>query len=1170
MSKYLQKKLTASLEQEEMDLVPPVLEERDFPKAEAIYASEQTEYELGTARKQQPQIKNNRVVADLPQLGESSRIIEDFVMKNYLTTLQSMEVVPLPEVFKSLEQVRMFKLTEMIYQKEESSLHKLSSVFNSIQHLNCGMFLLIHSDGKKTELYAGVRSFDNSRTVSSLKESLEGAFKGQFPGMKTATVMDEEAELLLADISSKSIASVSCIGGSKDEEFKSNEEFVQGMEKFIQSMEGKAYTAIVLSKSVSSQELFLRRQDYEALYSELSPLAKIQSTYSKSEALSTSNAFSQTRTTSISESYAKSHGVSDTNGKNWSETEGDTESTSKSVSKDNLMGRLATVALAVGGAGAIIATGGAASPVVGAIAAAIAGAGASAATVAGVGATIAGVGGAAAVGGTIAGAGLGLGKKTTTNSTSWAHNTSKTSGGSSSHTDSYTDTETKTTGESNATGSTVTDGETTTSSDSLQLTKENKTIGNLLKRIDTQLERIEEGENSGMWETAAYFMADYQNIAEMAAGNYKALISGGKSGIETSSIQVWGQLQNDKLPILNDYLTNFIHPVFQYPTLSGTVPVTASTLISGNELALHMGLPQKSVPGFPVIEHMDFGKEVLPPTKAGGVEIGKIFNMGRELFQDVSLSTQSLTMHTFVTGSTGSGKSNFIYGMLDKIQKQDHHFLVIEPAKGEYKHVFGHRDDVTVLGTNPKHTELLRLNPFKFPEEGIHVLEHIDRLVEIFNVCWPMYAAMPAILKDGMLRAYEMCGWDLSESSNAISVGMFPTFKDLECALQEVIQSSAYAEELKSNYEGALLTRVKSLSSGLNGQIFCADEVDNDILFDSNVIVDLSRVGSSETKSLMMGLLIMRLNEHRMTFADGMNLSLKHVTVLEEAHHILKRTSTEQSAEGSNLAGKSVEMLSNSIAEMRTYGEAFIIVDQSPHALDMSAIRNTNTKIILRLPDEADRELAGKSAALKDEQLDEIAKLPKGVAVVYQNDWLEPVLCKISKFEGKESLYKKSAEITTAKVQRQFQDELIKLLLKGRVGENITIDLPLLEASLQKSQLSTHQKIKILLLLEEYKSTGILALWKTENFGELSELICDLFDSKMKISMAIQTFTNFEQLHNSFRKIIEESGLELSEPVYFQLYHAFLRHHAEYKEENLERYGKWISYMEEAKGAYSA
>lgn len=52
-----------------------------------------------------------------------------------------------------------------------------------------------------------------------------------------------------------------------------------------------------------------------------------------------------------------------------------------------------------------------------------------------------------------------------------------------------------------------------------------------------------------------------------------------------------------------------------------------------------------------------------------------------------------------------------------------------------------------------------------------------------------------------------------------------------------------------------------------------------------------------------MGILVMRLNEYRMSHTEGMNIPLKHVTVLEEAHNILKRTSTDQGSDTANVAG---------------------------------------------------------------------------------------------------------------------------------------------------------------------------------------------------------------------------------------------------------------------------
>ena len=122
------------------------------------------------------------------------------------------------------------------------------------------------------------------------------------------------------------------------------------------------------------------------------------------------------------------------------------------------------------------------------------------------------------------------------------------------------------------------------------------------------------------------------------------------------------------------------------------------------------------------------------------------------------MDIESLSMHTFITGSTGKGKSTTIYSILDKLishkvkgQDDTIKFMVIEPAKGEYKERFGSYDNVKVYGTNYKKMPLLKINPFSFPDD-IHVLEHIDRLIEIFNVCWPMYAAMPAVLKDSIER----------------------------------------------------------------------------------------------------------------------------------------------------------------------------------------------------------------------------------------------------------------------------------------------------------------------------------------------------------------------------------------------------------------------------------
>ena len=555
-----------------------------------------------------------------------------------------------------------------------------------------------------------------------------------------------------------------------------------------------------------------------------------------------------------------------------------------------------------------------------------------------------------------------------------------------------------------------------------------KTIQELMKKIELQLERIDKGVAYGLWESACYFIADKPEISIMAANTYRSLLVGEKTSADRSVINYWGNEPQETKELMT-YLHNSIHPVFleetEYRNKGENYVrklLNASNMVNGQELPILMGLPQKSVSGVTSISFASFGRNVQTGDKINEdknkrkINLGCIYHMGRELSESkVVLTENEFTKHCFVTGSTGSGKSNTIYKLLQEFINQKVtddkygvkydkiNFLIIEPAKGEYKKAFGKLPGINIFTTNAYYHKLLKLNPFTFCD-GIHVLEHLDRLIEIFSACWPLYAAMPAVLKESFEKAYEKVGWDIQ---NSIYIGegktpQYPSFKTVLDILPEIIENSQFSAENKGNYTGALVTRVNSLTIGIMGTLFTAEsEIPNEVLFDQNTIVDISRVGSSETKSLIMGILILKLNEYRMSEDKGTNLPLRHITVLEEAHNILQRTSTDQNQESANLAGKSVEMISNSIAEMRTYGEGFIIVDQSPAMVAQSAITNTNTKIIMRLADYDDCEAVGRSVSLNDEQILEISRLNQGVAVIHQSSWTEAVLAKIDEAEKK-------------------------------------------------------------------------------------------------------------------------------------------------------------------------
>ena len=574
------------------------------------------------------------------------------------------------------------------------------------------------------------------------------------------------------------------------------------------------------------------------------------------------------------------------------------------------------------------------------------------------------------------------------------------------------------------------------------LTVTNYDVKYAIELLEKTMKRIEQCKATGMWNYATYVVSPDEPMANNVAHMYASLIQGEESYLEESAVNVWTDAEEDakngagetdaaaegeshderemrerekrereirSARAILEALSKIQHPAFALENAdgeNGSLPVVtdATNLFSTLELARAMNFPSKSVAGFPVVESAAFGRSIsLLDDNADfpKAEIGKIWHMRQADGGKVTLDTNLLTSHVFITGSTGSGKSNTVYQLLDKLCKEDRHFLVVEPTKGEYKSVFGGRPDVEVFGTNYKRTRLLRINPFSFPE-GVQLHAHLDRLIEIFNACWPMYAAMPAVLKDAVERAYVEAGWDLRTSENEQYGRLFPTFTDVLRQIDFVMNESDYSGDSKGDYKGALKTRLKSLTNGIYSDVFGCDEVAEAELFDRNVIVDLSEIGP-ETTSLIMGMLVLKLQEYHMA-SNAMNASLRHITVLEEAHNLLKRTSTEQSSESSNLVGKSVEMITNAIAEMRTYGECFMIVDQAPGALDPAAIRNTNTKIVLRLPDYSDRELVGKSIGLNEYQINELSKLERGVAAVYQSGWIESVLCKFDRFENGQEL----------------------------------------------------------------------------------------------------------------------------------------------------------------------
>ncbi len=896
------------------------------------------------------------------ELAKGCLVANTYLSQTYLDKFSEATVIEAHRSVRNISRLRMMCINKIVFDPTEDSKDKLISVYSALYSSQSSVALFVCGKGKSVEFYICTRNEANPGLAGDL---LEKSLSANFPGTDYSMMSGSQIEEIIKYISSvdKSLAAVSLIPSARDDD---KEKFVQGIEKFINGMQGKNYTAIFLATPVSSTVLEQRKHGYEEIYSSLSSHSKLTLSYAQNKSTAVSD--------SLSASFSKAinDGVSNTNGRSDSSSSGSNYGSNS--------------------------------------------------------------------GSSFSGEGWGF----NSGSSSGSFN-SYTTGSSFSHTVSKSVTTTE--GDTHTVGKTDTTGTT----DTITLNFDNKGIQGLLEKTERQLKRIELGMSYGAWETACYFLSDDIATTAMAANMCKALFTGDESCVENSHINIWNMSRSTEIKRIVNHICYLVHPISTIPEYSGYVSqeVTPTNLLTGNELPIILGLPKKSVNGVSVIEMAEFGRSVVyerQPSRT--IEFGSIYHMGRIDGVDVKknsdkgtrvpLDMNLLSSHCFITGSSGSGKSYATYELLDSLLSNGIKMLVIEPAKGEYKQVFGGYKGIRIYTTNPAIYRMLRINPFQFPE-NLHILTHIEKLIQIFNASWSLYAAMPAILKDAVVKSYVKCGWDTDNSIwiEGVSDHKYPTFKDVMEILPNIINSSDYSSDAKGDYKGALLTRVKSMTDGINGMIFEKSEgIKDSLLFDSNTVIDLSEIGSEETIALLMGVIIMKLGEYRQSVRKAKtsgtrDAEINHITVLEEAHNLLKRTSKDQSQEGANIVGKSVEMISNSIKEMRTYGEGFIIIDQSPMAVDTSAIENTSTKIIMNTPAKDACEELGSALALNEEQTRELSRLATGVAAVFQKGWLVPVLMKVDKWDDR---YEVQPEQENRADMRDVRSKLILELHYQSIG----------------------------------------------------------------------------------------------------------------------------------------
>lgn len=489
--------------------------------------------------------------------------------------------------------------------------------------------------------------------------------------------------------------------------------------------------------------------------------------------------------------------------------------------------------------------------------------------------------------------------------------------------------------------------------------------------------RMKKAESEGGWETVACLFAD--NYAD-----YKFGASLFKTGL-TAEYDTYEPFRIVDIPGKENSFSLFTRNIRKSKGGEGSF----STILTSSELASLMSLPTESHPGIEIRSTPRFS--VAHHQAADSFVLGRICDREVLLPNEFYVSRQDLQAHTLVTGLTGMGKSTTVRSILTQAAVP---FLVLEPAKCEYRNLSINNTPIQVITAGDDSTAPLRLNPFEL-ERGETLHSHMDALSAILNASFPMEGPMAAILEQGIARAYSDMGWDVEQGVAPLS-GAVPTMDSFYESLRRTLNEQGLCGDYGSNIQGALLARINSLRVGARGSMFNTQKrCDMANLLSAPTVIEMKHIGNDETKAFLCGVLLHRIYkymEHR-----GESATLTNLLVVEEAHRLFRRAQQNTgSIVGNNTAYQSVTIFENILSEVRAYGLGIIIAEQLPLRLSDGAIKNTNLKIVHRLSAREDAETMGGSMGLSPEHSSHICRIRIGEALVHSARISKPAHIRLS------------------------------------------------------------------------------------------------------------------------------------------------------------------------------
>ena len=133
---------------------------------------------------------------------------------------------------------------------------------------------------------------------------------------------------------------------------------------------------------------------------------------------------------------------------------------------------------------------------------------------------------------------------------------------------------------------------------------------------------------------------------------------------------------------------------------------------------------------------------------------------------------------------------------------------------------------------------------------------------------------------------------------------------------------------------------------------------------------------------------------------------------------------------------------------------------------------------------------------LNPNQVNEIAKLPSGVAVIYQNDWINPVLTMVDKAKVTEKPYVNEAPVAIKSIRESRSDVIRAIMEPWMPGDQI--EFTELAKALNSLEIARSSRKLLAVMLCTYRNLNGHMLWDENSLGILKHLLFDILDISQK------------------------------------------------------------------------